>query len=143
MFQTVRAPIVQTPLKRFSSSQVSKITALTLRKIQYLDEREVVSPQHVGHSRHYTEAEVLELLILHDLRGRGMSLKKATASIVWLRRRESNAKSYPFLITDGESRYLLNEDEAIRRLARCMSGTMLVNLSDLRHIVSLAAEKYA
>ena len=52
MFKTKRSRAEAIPVDRsYTSSEVSRIAGVSLRQLQWWDERKVVSPQHEGHKR--------------------------------------------------------------------------------------------
>src|ERR1019366_6294293 len=48
------------PEQTFSSSEVAGVAGVSLRQLQWWDERKVVSPRHEGHRRVYLASEVVE-----------------------------------------------------------------------------------
>src|SRR5437879_13453388 len=64
-------------LRTFTSSDVSRIAQVSLRQLQWWDERKVVSPHHEGHKRVYQSEEVIEITVIAELRRKGFSLKKS------------------------------------------------------------------
>ena len=122
----------------FFSKDVSVIGKISLRQLQWLDERKVVSPQQRGHKRVYSYKQVLEILTIAALRKKGMSLQKTRVVIRGLRRQLdqslSNKVAPPttYVLTDGKSVYLERGPEGIiSRLSSARSGMYLVCLSDL------------
>ena len=64
------------PDRTYSSAEVAAIAVVSLRQLQWWDERKVVSPRHEGHRRVYFPAEVIEITIIAELRRKGFSLQK-------------------------------------------------------------------
>lgn len=60
----------------YTSNQVSEIAVVTLRQLQWWDEKRVVQPHHFKHSRVYGTQEVFEVAIIAALREREVSLQK-------------------------------------------------------------------
>ena len=60
----------------FTSTDVSSITGVSLRQLQWWDEKKVVSPRQEGHRRLYLTEEVLEISVIAELRRKGFSLQK-------------------------------------------------------------------
>ena len=52
----------------FSSLEVSKMTGVSLRQLQWWDEQGVVSPMQRGHRRMYQLHEVVEVSLITELR---------------------------------------------------------------------------
>src|SRR5258707_11387502 len=78
MFKARKAsrPEVPDQDRTYSSSEVSGIAGVSLRQLQWWDERKVVSPRHEGHRRIYLASEVVEITVIAELRRKGFSLQK-------------------------------------------------------------------
>src|SRR5260370_16959849 len=72
--------------RTFTSSDVSRIAEVSLRQLQWWDERKVVSPQHEGHKRVYRPEEVIEITVIAELRRKGFSLQKIRRVLRFLQR---------------------------------------------------------
>src|SRR5690349_3585424 len=72
--------------RTFTSSDVSRIAQVSLRQLQWWDERKVVSPQHEGHKRVYQPEEVIEITVIAELRRKGFSLQKIRRVLRFLQR---------------------------------------------------------
>ena len=101
---------------RFTSGEVAKIAGVSLRQLQWWDERNVVSPRQEGHRRVYLQQEVVEVSVIAELRRKGFSLQKIRRVLRFLQREmgkrlgEAMAGDHEMhLITDGKNIYL--EDE--------------------------------
>jgi DNA-binding transcriptional MerR regulator len=86
---------------------------VSLRQLQWWDERSVVSPRQDGHKRIYMPEEVVEISVIAELRRKGFSLQKIRRVLRFLQKdmgkRLSEALSSTseiHLITDGKSIYL-------------------------------------
>jgi DNA-binding transcriptional MerR regulator len=64
------------PPPAFTSTDVAKISGVSLRQLQWWDEKKVVSPRQEGHRRLYLAEEVLEIAVIAELRRKGFSLQK-------------------------------------------------------------------
>ena len=105
--------------RTFSSSDVSRIAQVSLRQLQWWDERKVVSPRHEGHKRIYLPQEVIEITVIAELRRKGFSLQKIRRVLRFLQREMGRrlsdvlgAQSDLHLVTDGKSIFL--EDQQTR-----------------------------
>src|SRR5918996_5231891 len=77
MYKTKKVrPEGSNPEKHYTSSDVSRIAGVSLRQLQWWDERKVVSPRHEGHKRVYAAEEVIEVTVIAELRRKGFSLQK-------------------------------------------------------------------
>ena len=70
----------------FTSAHVSRISGVSLRQLQWWDERKVVSPRHEGHRRVYQPEEVVEITVIAELRKKGFSLQKIRRVLRFLQR---------------------------------------------------------
>jgi DNA-binding transcriptional MerR regulator len=73
-------PEAANPDRTYSSTDVAGIAGVSLRQLQWWDERKVVSPRHEGHRRVYFPAEVVEITVIAELRRKGFSLQKIRIS---------------------------------------------------------------
>src|ERR1044071_2084936 len=106
-------PISSPEAQGFNSSEVARICGVSLRQLQWWDERSVVSPRQDGHKRIYMTEEVVEISVIAELRRKGFSLQKIRRVLRFLQKdmgkRLSEAiasTSDVHLLTDGKSIYL-------------------------------------
>ncbi len=124
--------------KTYSSSDVSTIAGVSLRQLQWWDERKVVSPRHEGHRRVYFPAEVVEITVIAELRRKGFSLQKIRRVLRFLQKEMGRrlaevmtADSDLHLVTDGKSIYLEDrQDRIIDILKNARQAMFLVCVSD-------------
>src|ERR1035441_1940841 len=124
--------------RTFTSSDVSDIAQVSLRQLQWWDERKVVSPQHEGHKRVYQSAEVIEITVIAELRRKGFSLQKIRRVLRFLQREMGRRLAEGFsgesklhLLTDGKSIYLEEQqDRIIDLLKNARQPMFLVCVSD-------------
>jgi DNA-binding transcriptional MerR regulator len=117
MFKTKKDSGVASPEQdRYTSGEVARIAGVSLRQLQWWDERNVVSPRQEGHRRVYAQQEVVEVSVIAELRRKGFSLQKIRRVLRFLQREmgkrlgDALAESSEIhLITDGKNIYL--EDE--------------------------------
>ena len=108
------------PTETFSSLQVSRITGVSLRQLQWWDEQGVVSPVQRGHKRMYQMREVVEISMITELRRKGISLQKIRHVLRFLQKElgkrlfETVAHSNEVhLLTDGRNLYLEDDHRNI------------------------------
>ena len=126
------------PPGTYASSEVAKVAKVSLRQLQWWDEKHVVSPRHEGHRRMYTPTEVLEVTVIADLRRKGFSLQKLRRVLRYLQkdldRRLSDVlagDSSLHLLTDGKSIFLEDRQErVIDILKNARQPMFLVCVSD-------------
>lgn len=121
MFKTKKSrPDVSFGTRTYTSSDVSEIAGVSLRQLQWWDERKVVSPRHEGHKRVYAAEEVVEITVIAELRRKGFSLQKIRRVLRFLQREMGRrlaevlqGESDLHLVTDGKSIYLEEKNERI------------------------------
>src|SRR5215831_5706151 len=114
----------------FLSSDVSQMAGVTLRQLQWWDERKLVTPRKQDHRRLYTPRQVLEILTAAELRRKGLSLQKIRRVLRLLRRginhrfgEDLEYISRLFVLTDGQSLFLEEQPERVlARLAEARSA---------------------
>src|SRR3954451_2070151 len=113
-------PASSSEAQGFNSSEVARICGVSLRQLQWWDERDVVSPRQDGHKRIYMPEEVVEISVIAELRRKGFSLQKIRRVLRFLQKdmgkRLSEAISgntEVHLLTDGKSIFL---EEAPNRI---------------------------
>ena len=79
-------PISAADAQGYNSSEVARICSVTLRQLQWWDERSVVSPRQDGHKRVYMTEEVVEISVIAELRRKGFSLQKIRRVLRFCRR---------------------------------------------------------
>ena len=139
MFKTRKTRPDLSPGERtFTSTDVAKIAQVSLRQLQWWDERKVVSPRHEGHKRIYLPNEVVEITVIAELRRKGFSLQKIRRVLRFLQREMGkrlgevlSADGNLHLLTDGKSIYLEDQrDRIIDLLKNARQPMFLVCMSD-------------
>ncbi len=139
MFKTRKLrPDLQAEQRTYTSTDVAKVADVSLRQLQWWDERKVVSPRHEGHKRVYLPEEVIEITIIAELRRKGFSLQKIRRVLRFLQREMGkrladvlSSDSRLHLLTDGKAIYLEDQHERIINLMKNARQPMfLVCVSD-------------
>jgi DNA-binding transcriptional MerR regulator len=139
MFKTKKSrPDAESDSRTFSSSDVSRVAQVSLRQLQWWDERKVVSPRHEGHKRVYAPEEVIEITVIAELRRKGFSLQKIRRVLRFLQREMGKRLSEVLdqdsdlhLVTDGKTIYLEDQHERIIDILKNAKQPMfLVCVSD-------------
>jgi len=142
-------PTVLPEAEGFNSSDVARICGVSLRQLQWWDERSVVSPRQDGHKRIYSKEEVVEISVIAELRRKGFSLQKIRRVLRFLQKdmgkRLSEAldsTSEIHLLTDGKSIYL---EEAPNRIINLLKNArqpmFLVCVTDQVKRLTAAADR--
>ena len=101
----------------FTSREVVHLTGISLRQLQWWDERGIIIPARDGHRRVYSLDDLAEVAVICELRERGFSLQKIRRVIRFVQRELGkrlvdtvrSASEY-HLLTDG--RHIFLEDSA-------------------------------
>src|SRR5512132_2889045 len=120
----------------FLSADVARLAGISLRQLQWWDERKLVSPRQEGHRRVYVPEQALEILTVSVLRRKGVSLQKIRRILRLLHRglghQGSNvrsASSQLFLVTDGNTIFIEDQPEnVLNRLDDANKPMYLVSL---------------
>jgi DNA-binding transcriptional MerR regulator len=142
-------PAAQSGEQGFNSSEVSRICGVSLRQLQWWDERNVVSPRQDGHKRVYMTEEVVEISVIAELRRKGFSLQKIRRVLRFLQKdmgkRLGDAlagSADVHLLTDGKTIYL---EEAPNRIIDLLKNArqpmFLVCVTDQAKRLVTAAER--
>jgi len=98
---------------RFTSREVVALTGISLRQLQWWDERRIVVPGREGHRRSYSAEVLAEVAVICELRRRGFSLQRVRKVMRFLQREfhrrlaETVGGSSDYhLLTDGRTLYL-------------------------------------
>jgi DNA-binding transcriptional MerR regulator len=124
--------------RTYTSTDVAKIAQVSLRQLQWWDERKVVSPRHESHKRIYLPEEVVEITVIAELRRKGFSLQKIRRVLRFLQREMGRrladvltSDSKLHLLTDGKSIFLEEQqDRIIDLLKNARQPMFLVCVSD-------------
>jgi DNA-binding transcriptional MerR regulator len=122
----------------FTSREVVALTGISLRQLQWWDERGIVVPARDGHRRLYSFEDLSEVAVICELRRRGFSLQRVRKVVRFLQREfsrrlaetVSGASDY-HLLTDGRTLYLETSPQQIVDILKNSRQPMLtICLSD-------------
>ena len=139
MFRAKKAKVVISPNgESYTSLEVSRLSGVSLRQLQWWDEQGVVSPTHLGHKRLYRAEEVIEVAVIAELRRKGFSLQKIRRVLRFLQKEmgkrlfesvKNGAEIH--LLTDGKNIYLEdNERRIVNILKNARQPMISVCVSD-------------
>lgn len=147
--KTSRSPVAFNPEEVYTSSEVSRISGVSLRQLQWWDERNVVSPRQQGHRRVYLPQEVVEVSVIAALRKKGFSLQKIRRVLKFLQKEMGKKLSEVtslegdvHLLTDGKNIYLEEQpDRIIDVMKNAKQPMFLVCVSDQLRRLNTTARK--
>jgi len=152
MFKTKKSrPVAFPSSERYTSSEVSRISGVSLRQLQWWDERKVVSPRQDGHKRVYIPEEVVEVTVIAELRRKGFSLQKIRRVLKYLQKEMGKRLSEALasdaeihLLTDGKSIFLEeSSDRVIDLMKNARQPMFLVCVTDQVRRLSVVPRKPA
>jgi DNA-binding transcriptional MerR regulator len=131
----------------YTSSEVARISGVSLRQLQWWDERKVVSPGQQGHRRVYQPQEVVEVSVIAALRRKGFSLQKIRRVLRFLQKEMGKrlgdavtSGADVHLLTDGKNIYLEDQpDRIIDVMKNARQPMFLVCVSDQLRRIQLGA----
>lgn len=150
MIKAKKARVAEPPPDQFyTSSDVARISGVSLRQLQWWDERNVVSPKQTGHRRVYLAEEVVEVSVIAALRRKGFSLQKIRRVLRFLQKEMGKRiaqavenDSEVHLLTDGKNIYLEESpDRVVDVLKNARQPMFLVCVTDQLRRFQLAAKK--
>jgi DNA-binding transcriptional MerR regulator len=124
--------------KRFTSREVVSLTGISLRQLQWWDERRIVMPSREGRRRLYSIEDLSEVTVICELRRRGFSLQKVRMVMRFLQREFSkrlaetvSGSSNYHLLTDGRTLYLeTSTRQIVDILKNSLQPMLTICLSD-------------
>src|ERR1700694_4133683 len=133
----------------FTSREIVALTGITLRQLQWWDERRIVVPAREGHRRLYSTEDLTEVAVICELRRRGFSLQRVRKVMRFLQREFSKrlaetvtGSSDYHLLTDGQTLYLETSARQIVEILKnsrqpmltiCLSDTVRQVRAEIRH----------
>lgn len=109
----------------YSSKDVSRLTGLTLRRLQWLDEQGIARASTVYPNRVYSWQDLATVRLVAELRRKAFSLQKIRL-ILKRYREESGVDTPRFLITDGSTVRVVRDYKEAIFFAVSMSGRVAV-----------------
>src|SRR5450432_521125 len=150
MFKTKKLrPAALPGSDQYTSTDVARICGVSLRQLQWWDERSVVSPRQDGHKRIYMAEEVVEISVIAELRRKGFSLQKIRRVLRFLQKDMGKRLSEALagsadvhLLTDGKSIFLEDTPNRIIDLLKNARQPMfLVCVTDQVRRLNATAER--
>lgn len=118
---------------RFSTREVLQMTGVTARQLQWWDEKRVVVPEREGRNRIYAAADLVEILVIEELRRRHISLQQVRRVLRFLRKEVhtrladlAQGSVEHHLLLDGRHVYLESDSRQIIDLMRNTNQPMLL-----------------
>ena len=122
----------------FSTRDVLDLTGVTARQLQWWDERRIVVPQREGRNRLYSASDLVDILVIGQLRQRSISLAQVRRVLRLLRNElhmrlsdlVTGNREYHLLLA-GKRMFLETDSKQIIELLRnTMQPMLLISLTD-------------
>jgi DNA-binding transcriptional MerR regulator len=141
----------------FTTRDVLDLTGVTARQLQWWDEKGVVVPQRKGRNRIYSPEDLVEIIVIEELRHRRISLQQVRCVLRFLRK-EVHARLADIvqggedhhLLIDGRHVYLESDSRQIIDLMRntrqpmlliCLTDAMKRLKVDLKEVLACSPGK--
>jgi DNA-binding transcriptional MerR regulator len=118
---------------RFTTRDVLELTGATARQLQWWDEKRVVVPEREGRNRIYSTSDLVEILVIEELRRRHISLQQVRRVLRFLRKEVHSrladivqGHKEHHLLLDGKHVYLESDSREIVDLMRNTNQPMLL-----------------
>jgi DNA-binding transcriptional MerR regulator len=125
------------PQYGFNSTEVARMTGASLRQLQWWDEHKLLHPaEKYGHRRGYSSEDVERIMVIMELRKRGVSIQRIRgilAKVIRETLRKPNS-GREYIITDGDGRNVSCEPYAwvIPQILRTSKPVLLISLREIR-----------
>ncbi len=134
----------------FTAAAARRIVGVTQRRLDYWDERGLVTPSirkadGKGSERWYSFKDLLKLSVVKRLRDAGLSIGKIASAIKILRRRRGGDPLVDrCLITDGQSVHVLTDDPSVLEdvLRKGQLVFTLIAAGEIEAEVTVAVNRY-
>jgi DNA-binding transcriptional MerR regulator len=146
-------------LQCFTTRDVLHLTGVSARQLQWWDEQGVVVPKREGRKRIYSAEDLIDILVIEELRRRQISLQQVRRVLRFLRKELrlrladlAQGKREHHLLLSGRHIYLESDSHQIIDLMRNTSQPMLLICltdavkhlrMDLRQVLAQAPKKTA
>jgi DNA-binding transcriptional MerR regulator len=107
-----RHPAVNVEELQFGSHEVCQLAGVTPRQLQWWDEQKILSPLQQGHRRMYAAPNVIGMIVIAELRRKGLSLQKIRRTLPGIHREIERKLSE--LLNGGSQMYLLTDGLSVR-----------------------------
>ena len=122
----------------FSTRDVLDLTVVSARQLQWWDERRIVVPERHGRNRVYSAADLVDILVIGQLRRRNISLAQVRR-VLRLLRNELHMRLADLVTGDREYHLLLagrrmfletDSKQIVELLRSSMQPMLLISLND-------------
>lgn len=124
----------------FTSNEVSQMFNITLRKLQWADERGIIKPRHHQHRRIYDEADAFEIGLLQCLREKALTLPRIRELKTSRNFRSLYESPYTLAVVDEKKIHTVVVPVDAISLCLKLNSVVVVDLDSIRAVVSRHAD---
>ena len=131
------------PDVEFDTTQVSKFAKVSLRQLQWWDEQGVVRPRREGHRRLYHASQVARVLLIAELRKRGLALNRMAHLLKGpvLKQIEERRVGERFLVGNSKAMYIIDSrSELVDDLKRATVPLFVLSVPDVLQPLTAAMQ---
>jgi DNA-binding transcriptional MerR regulator len=135
-YMVPQLPINRSVKTHYRTEELARITGMTLRRLQWLDEQGIVRPGQengasgTGFVRKYTVHEAVEVAVIAELRRKGLSLRQVRPFQKHIRKAIREDEHYVLIL--GKTAHVLSDQREIISLA-AKSGSSIVLVDIVEH----------
>jgi DNA-binding transcriptional MerR regulator len=100
----------------FSTLQVAEAAQVSIRQLQFWDERRVIQPSQHGHRRVYEQEDLFKTLLVARLRSKGVSLQRIRALLKSLPLEKLRIQEDAVILVRRRGMRICNEEAAVRAM---------------------------
>jgi DNA-binding transcriptional MerR regulator len=112
----------------FTSGQAASIAGVSLRQLQWWDENALIMPRQEGHRRIYSGFDIIYVMIVAELRRKGLSLQRIRRIIKGLRK--TALPKDGFLLIGHRAAIFQTKEQVIDAAKSSHGPVLLVSLAD-------------
>lgn len=122
--------------REFSTNQIATIAGVSVRQLQWWDEKEIVSPRHEGHRRFYSVGAAIQASLIAMLKTRGFTLPIIRPLLRSLTNHWDEFMKARFMVTDGRWLRLVSAAELTQCVLEAGRPVVVIDLTELRATIN-------
>jgi DNA-binding transcriptional MerR regulator len=127
----------------FSTTQVAEAAQVTLRQLQWWDERDLIVPAHEKHSRVYDTDDFFKTLLVARMRSKGLSLQRVRACLKSLPLENLQRNPEAVLLIRRKGMRICSEEAAVRAMDLENGPAWVICVAPLLEVLRMHIRKKA
>ena len=127
----------------FSTLQVAEAAQVTLRQLQWWDEKSLICPAHEKHSRIYDTNDFFKTLLVARMRSKGLSLQRVRACLKSLPLENLQKNPEAVLLIRRKGMRICSEEAAVRAMDLENGPTWVICVAPLIEVLRSHLRKKA